>query len=84
MKIALLAFLAIPGSGAVFVLAIRELIRAVKRSREDEEDSARALRIQRDYMVPDYAVEVPEPTGRRAVRMELPEITSRYTEETPR
>lgn len=50
--------------------------------REDDEDTARALRIQREYFVPDEAVALP--TGRRTPLREWPEIVSRYRDEVSR
>lgn len=74
MWTAFLIFMAIPGSGALLAILLRELVRAVRKSRSESEDAERALRIQRDYMIPDWAVEVSEPTGRR--RPTLPQIKS--------
>lgn len=80
----LLAILLIPGTLPLALLALRALVRAVRQSRQDEEDLARALRIQREYDVPDWAIEVAEPMGRRPVPRERPEIASRYTVEPGR
>lgn len=81
MRAALLLFLAVPGSVTLLVLALRELVKAVRKSRQAKEDEERAERIALEYAVPQWAVEEPPlPTGRRRVTRELPEITSRYTE----
>lgn len=90
MKTALLIFLAIPGSGALLVLALRELVKAVRRDREDEEGRARRIRLMNEYAVPDFAVEevrvmrTAEVAKPVEVPRELPEITSRYRDEVSR
>jgi len=73
---ALLIVIAFPGSG----LLLLALLRAVTRSKEAREDTERRDRIAAEYSVPDWAVEVPEPTGKRAVPRSRPDIPSRYTE----
>jgi hypothetical protein len=54
----------------------------VKAVRAGDEDTERALRIQREYAVPECAVE--EPRGRRAHVKQKPEITSNYRTEPSR
>lgn len=79
MRTAFLLFIATPGSFALIAIALRELIRAVRKSRSESEDAERALRIQRDYMIPDWAVEVSEPTGKRAEpKVDWPEVFVRH------
>lgn len=55
---------------------------AIKFWPSEDEDSERAVRIQREYHVPAEAVS--EPTGRRSPRKDWPEITSRYRDEPSR
>ena len=56
---------------------LRRLFRWIEAMREAREDAERAERIKREYDVPDYAVQTPEPTGRRIRPREGP--TSDYT-----
>jgi hypothetical protein len=78
MKTAFLIFMAVPGSFALIAIVIREAVKRARGWREEDEDAERAIRIQREYMVPEDAVEVPK--GRRTSRRELPHITSNYRE----
>jgi hypothetical protein len=82
----LLFIAAVPGSGVLALLALRSVVRWVRQMRQDEEDAERAIRIQRQYDLPDSAV-LPEPTGKPAVKVRpptSPEITSNYKEEVRR
>ena len=78
----LLLLAAVPGSGVLFLLVVRSAIRTARRWRTDDEDRARALRIQHEYGVTADAVE--EPRGRRAPVRERPETVSRYDREVSR
>jgi hypothetical protein len=78
MRTAFWLLIAFPGSFAGIAWITSLILRKVKGWREEDEDAERAIRIQREYMVPEDAVEVPK--GRRTSRRELPEITSNYKE----
>lgn len=72
--------------GVLFIVAAASLITwtlaLVAGWRENDLDQERAMRIQREYGLPEH--EVPEPTGRRVPPRELPEIVSRYRDEPSR
>lgn len=89
MRTALLLFIATPGSFALIAIALREIVKAARRERDDEENRARRLRLMNEYSVPDFAVEevrvlrtaelVAEPTAEPVVPRPENEIQSQYT-----
>jgi hypothetical protein len=74
----LLLILVVPGTIPLLLLAIRSVVRTAQRIRREDEDAERAVRIQRDYSVPDYAVEPPK--GRRVQPRAVDGPTSNYKE----
>jgi hypothetical protein len=78
VKTAFLIFMAVPGSFALIAIVIREAVKMARGWREDDEDEARALRIAREYDIPEWAVELSEPVT-LPKRRERDAPTSVYT-----
>ena len=79
-----LLFLAAPGSFALILLVVRSLVRTARKWRAEDEDAERALRIQREYSVPEWAVELSEPVNVPPSRRDPEAPVSRYRDEVSR